>query len=230
MENVIDLTAADKPFTIETTAEIIAEPQTVEAEGAQISQISEARLSPQFSETHPRERSTADTRGAAKAVMIISAVCGAAAGVLLAVTGKADSEVVSMLSERISGSFIEIFLQRALSGGAILLLEFILGFFAFGDIVSWIFPVMAGMGGGFFIAALQKPVFLPSELAVLLAVIFAGASSALFSRKLLGLASGNRSYMRGMSAAEYSARFALMLLAVIAAAVYEGIAATTFGA
>lgn len=228
MENVIDLTAADKPFSIET-AQITAEQQTVEAEGTQISQISEPQSSPQISETQPRERSSADTRGAARAVMIISAVCGAAAGVLLAVTGKADSEVVSALSGRISGSFAEIFLQRALSGGAILLAEFVLGFFAFGDFASWVFPVLAGMGGGFFIAALQKPVFLPSEIAVLIAVIFAGANSAMFSQKLLGLASGKRSYMRGMSASEYAARFALMFLAVVAAAVYEGIAATTFG-
>lgn len=221
MENVIDLTSSDRPFSIETTAEMTAEPQTVETVGIQISE-------PQLSEPRARERSAEESRTSARAVMIISAVCGAAAGVVLALTGAADGEAVSALSERISGSFGEIFLRRAISGGAVLLLEFLLGFFAFGDYISWICPVVAGMGGGFFIAALWEPVFLPSEIVTLLVIIFAGANSAVFSRKLLGLASGRRSYLRGMSSAEYSVRFALMLSAMIAAAIYEGIIAAVF--
>lgn len=210
MENVIDLTAMDKPFD-EQTEEIISEPQDPEAAEP------------------PRERSEVETRGGMRILMTITAVCGAAAGALAAITGKADSRVIAALGERLSGSFGEIFLHRALSGGAILLAEFLLGFFAFGDFISWILPVFAGMGAGFFIAAAQKPVFLPSELAVLFAVIFAGASSAMFSKKLFGLSRGNRASLRGMTASEYSARFALTLLLIIAAAVYEGIAATTFG-
>ena len=70
-----------------------------------------------------------------------------------------------------------------------------------------------------------NPVFIPSEIALLLAVIFSGARSALFSRKLLGLASGDRAYMRGMTAREYAVKFALMLPIVVAAAVYEGVMA-----
>ena len=220
MENVIDLTAADKPFTVEPALPA-AEPQNV---GTAEERVIEAQLS----EPHTRERSTAENRASARAVMIISSVCGAAAGVILALTGAADKEALAALSERIYGSFGEIFLRRTISGGAVLLLEFLLGFFAFGDCISWVCPIAAGMGGGFFIAALKTPIFLPSELAVLITITLAGASSALFSQKLLGLASGNRAYLRGMSAAEYSVRFALMLSAIIASAIYEGIVAVNF--
>lgn len=228
MENVIDLTASDKPFGIETAQQPSTEPLIVEAEGTQVSQTPEQQTSPQLSETRYREQTVSESRAAAQAVMVISAICGAAAGVLLVLTGAMDKEAAAVLSERISLSFGEIFLHRALSGCAILLAEFLLGFFAFGDFFSWICPVFAGMGGGLFIAALKQPVFLPSELAVLLAVIFAGANSALFSRRLLSLASGTSPHLRGMSAAEYSARFALFLLTIVAAAAYEGIAAVNF--
>ena len=209
MENVIDLTGQDMPFS-EGTAEITVETEAHEAAEA------------------PRERSAEQTRGGIRILMSITAVCGAAAGALAALTGNADSRIIAALSERISGDFGGIFLNRALSGGAILLAEFLLGFFALGDFVSWIFPIFAGLGAGFFIAGLQNPVFLPSEAAALFAAVFAAADSALFSRKLFGLAAGNRAYFRGMSAKEYSARFALLFMVMIAAAAYEGIAAVNF--
>ncbi len=213
MENVIDITNADLPFLKET--------QTDDTAASDVKE--------QHTEEAPvRDRPKAPTRRKARTVMFITALCGTAAGVILALSGKADAEAVMGVSERISGNFGEIFLHRAISGGAILLLEFIFGFFAFGDYISWIFPMLGGMGAGFFSAALQKPIFLPSEIAVLLAVIFAAANSAVFSQKLLGLASGERSFMRGMSLSEYCARFAVALPIIIAAAIYEGIAATNF--
>lgn len=215
MENVIDMTNADLPFLKETQTDETA-----------ASDAKEQDLNTE--ETPARDRPKAPTRGKARTVMFITALCGTAAGVILALSGKADAQAVMGVSERITGTFGEIFLHRAISGGAVLLLEFIFGFFAFGDYISWIFPMLGGMGAGFFAAALQKPVFLPSEIAVLLVVIFAAANSAVFSQKLLGLASGERAYMRGMTLSEYCARFAVMLPIIIAAAIYEGIAATSF--
>lgn len=209
MENVIDLTERDMPFSEEIT-EIAAETEANEKTEA------------------PREHFSEQTRGGMRILLSIAALFGAAAGAIAAVTGNADSRAVIGLSARISGNFGEIFLHRALSGGAIVLIEFLLGFFAFGDFISWIFPIFAGLGAGFFIAGVQNPVFLPSEAAVLFAVIFAGADSAIFSRKLFGLASGNRAFFRGMSAKEYSARFAFLFLSIVAAALYEGIAAVNF--
>lgn len=221
MENVIDLTASDKLFLSEKAEENSEQtPQAAE----------QTETEPLISETEEttHERSSAPTRGSARTIMTVTAICGAAAGVILALNGKADASAVSAAAERISGDFIGIFLRRALSGAAILILEFLLGFFAFGDFISWIFPVLSGMGAGFFLGVVKNPVFLPSEITVLIAVILSGASSALFSRRLLGLAAGNRAFARGMSVSEYSARFALALLAVAAASVYEGIAALNF--
>lgn len=214
MENVIDLTNTDKPFLSEAagSSESVPSEQNVEQQSV------------------PRERHAEGSRASERIVMTITALCGAAAGVILALGGKADSGAVAALSEHISKGFGEIFFYRLISVAAVLFAEFLLGFFAFGDHISWLLPLFVGIGSGFYTAALQKPVFLPSEIAVLLVVIFAGARSALFSRKLLGLASGDRAYMRGMTAREYTAKFALMLPIIAAAAVYEGIAATTFGA
>lgn len=220
MENVI---LTDEPFVSENVN--TAEETALTGETVAINAENGAA---ETSDSVLRERSREQTRGGARVLMTIIALCGAAAGVIAALSGSHGAEITSALGERISGGFGEIFLRRALSGCAILLVEFLLGFFAFGDLLSWILPVFAGMGAGFFVAALQNPVFLPSEITVLATVIFAGADSALFSRKLFGLSTGNRAYLRGMSAADYSARFALMALAMVAAGIYEGIAAVNF--
>ncbi len=210
MENVIDLTNSDKPFLSETA---------VNSENAQ----SEQNVGQQIV---PRARET--SRASERIVMTITALCGAAAGVILVLGGTADGGAAAALSERLSGGFGEIFFGRLIVGAAVLFAEFLLGFFAFGDHVSWLLPLFMGIGSGVYSAV--EPVFIPSEIALLLAVVFSGARSALFSRKLLGLASGDRAYMRGMTAREYAVKFALTIPIIAAAALYEGIALTTFGA
>ncbi len=214
MENVIDLTNADKSFLSETAESSESVPSEQNAE--------------QNTESVPRERRAEGSRASERIVMTITALCGAAAGVILVLGGKADSGAAAALSEHLSKSFGEIFFGRLIIGAAVLFVEFLLGFFAFGDHISWLLPLFTGIGSGVY--SIANPVFIPSEIALLLAVIFSGARSALFSRKLLGLASGDRTYMRGMTAREYAIKFALTVPLIAAAAVYEGIAATTFGA
>ena len=209
MENVIDLTNADKPFIPETAGSSESEQNIAEQNVGQ--------------QSAPRERRAEGSRAPERIVMTITALCGAAAGVILVLGGKADDSAVAALQEHLSGGFGEIFFSRLIVGAAVLFAEFLLGFFAFGDHISWLLPLFVGIGSGLYSAA--NPVFIPSEIALLLAVIFSGARSALFSRKLLGLASGDRAYMRGMTAREYAVKFALMLPIVVAAAVYEGVMA-----
>ncbi len=208
MENVIDLTNSDKPFLSETAVNSESEQNETNAEQNARQSIPKVREASRASE---------------RIVMTITALCGAAAGVILVLGGKADGGAATALSEHLSGGFGEIFFGRLVVGAAVLFAEFLLGFFAFGDHFSWLLPLFMGIGAGVYSAA--EPVFIPSEIALLLAVIFSGARSALFSRKLLGLASGDRAFMRGMTAKEYAVKFALTVPIVLAAAVYEAVMA-----
>ena len=218
MENVIDLTNQDKLFLSENNEDNNEQTSENEQTETLISQTEE--------NTH--EHSAAPTKGSARAIMTVTAIFGAAAGVILALNGKADAAAVSAVMERITGDFLNIFVSRMIFGAIMLTAEFLLGFFAFGDFISWVVPVVSGMGAGFFLGVVKNPVFLPSEIVTLIAVILLGANSALFSRRLLGLAAGNRAFSRGMTVFEYLGRFFLALIAVTVAAVYEGIAVVNF--
>lgn len=218
MENVIDLTNQDKLFLSENN----------EDNNEQSGESDETETLISESEENTHERSVAPTKGSARAIMTVTAILGAAAGVILAFNGKADAAAVSAVMERISGDFLNIFVRRMIFGAIMVAAEFLLGFFAFGDFISWVVPVVSGMGAGFFLGVVKNPVFLPSEIVTLIAVIMFGANSALFSRRLLGLAAGNRAFSRGMTVFEYLGRFFIAVVAIAVAAVYEGIAVVNF--
>lgn len=218
MENVIDLTNQDKLFLSENNED------NIEQSGE--NEQTETLTSNAEENTH--ERSIAPTKGSARAIMTVTAILGISAGVILAFNGKADAEAVSAVMERTTGDFLNIFVSRLIFGAIMLTAEFLLGFFAFGDFISWTVPVVTGLGTGFFLGVLKNPVFLPSEIMTLIAVILFGANSALFSRRLLGLASGNRAFSRGMTVLEFMGKFLIALIAVAVAAVYEGIAVVNF--
>ncbi len=178
------------------------------------------------SQTARHVRAPAVRRKGNVLVLGFCAVCGLLAGTLsYYAAGCCDvSGTVLSVSD---GSFLELFLRRLIYGGVFLLSEYVLGYFAAGEWLVWVVPLLCGMGTGLsFACARGGPelfMLLPSAGAVTAICVFGADSSGELSALLLRLAGGNGGsvIMTGSAAKEHTFKFLGYLGWLIAAALYE---------
>lgn len=178
---------------------------------------------PEYSNTYKHVRSPEIRRSEQVILMSAAAVCGAVGGVLLALSGKAaDPEVLQKLADNTLSGFGSIFLQRVMLGALFLGIEYLLGFFAFGDLLVWTAPLVYSLGTAFRITALKSWILLPSAIVGTVAVVLGAALSSGFSYALMRLSSGGTVYLESSPKQKLAVSFLGCLAAVIAAAIYEG--------
>lgn len=161
-------------------------------------------------------RTPAVHRNAARIVMSLCALCGAAAGALLHFVRGAETAPAGT-------AFGEVFAARLLTGAAFLSGEYILGFFAIGDILVWILPLWYSMGVGLRAASSGSLKLLPCAIIALTAAAFGAAASADFSRTLMRLSDGGTVYLESSPRRSYALRFLGYFITMTAAALLEGL-------
>lgn len=167
----------------------------------------------------PRDhvRSPELRRNGTKLTMTAAALIGAAAGARLLFGEFAPGTLVN----GISGTFGEIFLRQTLHSALFLAAEFILGFFAFGDLAVWVVPFLYGAGTALRAASSLK--LLPGAFVCLIGVILGAAYSADMSGLLLKLTRGGTVYMDTRPRLSYALGFAGCLAAAALGAMITGI-------
>ncbi len=163
---------------------------------------------------YPRAR-----RSSALIVMGLSALCGAVGGFV--VSRSADLSVE--LAQSLVKPFGAIFLERTLLGAAFLAAEFVLGFFALGDVLVWSVPLIAGLGLSLRVSATEKWALLPSSILLLFITAFGAAVSAGFSETLMQLARGGTVHLGNSPRKLFTLNFLGYLAVAVACALYEGI-------
>jgi hypothetical protein len=156
--------------------------------------------------------------------MGLAAVCGVICG---AVSLFSDSGAYELAG--FGDSFLALFGFRAVYGGAFLLAEYLLGFFAFGEWLVWLAPLLCGMGSGAALAAQAVSgttygalLLVPLAVSTAAAVFGANASGEL-SALLLRLAFGDSKsvIMTSSAAKSHTLKFLSYFAAVCAAALFE---------
>ena len=171
----------------------------------------------------PREhvRSPELRRNGTKLTMAASAVIGAAAGARLLFGEAASETLVNSISQMFTGTFGEIFLRQTLLGALFLAAEFVLGFFALGDLAVWAAPFLYGAGAVLRLAA-GSPKLLPGAIICLIGVVMGAAYSADMSGLLLKLTRGGTVYMDTHPQRSYAIGFFGCLAAVILGSILTG--------
>ena len=146
-------------------------------------------------------------RNGTKLMMSVAALVGAAAGARL-LFGEWESVALTL-----GETFGEVFLRQTLLGALFLAAEFILGFFAFGDLAVWAAPLLCGAGVTLRIAS--SPKLIPSALFCLVGVVIGAAYSADMSALLLKLTRGGTVYLDTSPRRSYVLGFAGCLAAVM---------------
>lgn len=177
---------------------------------------------PEYPQEYRHVRSPELRRSEQVILMTAAAVCGAVGGVILALSDKPDPEVLQKLTDASLGGFGSIFLQRTMIGALFLAVEYLLGYFALGDLLVWAAPLVYALGTAFRITALQGWILLPSAIVGAAAVIFGAALSSGFSRSLMRLSSGGTVYLESSPKQKLTISFLGCFAAVLAAAIYEG--------
>lgn len=176
-----------------------------------------------YDEEAPRThvRSPELRRNGTKLLMTVSAAIGAAAGARL-LFGEAASETLSAsVSDMLTGTFADVFLRQTFLGALFLAAEFVLGFFAFGDLAVWAAPFLYGAGTVLRIAA-GSPKLIPGALIGLVGVVLGAAFSADMSATLLRLTRGGTVYLDAHPRRSYATAFAGCLAAVVLGAILIG--------
>lgn len=178
-------------------------------------EIPEVSDKPAYSHVRIPEIKLAKTR----IIMAISAICGIIAGALGVFFGRADNSIPITDCK----DFADVFIQRGISGITILLLEFGAGYFAFGDWLVWLVPLLVGMGNGAGIALAGDPSILPEVAGMVVAAVFGAAASSDFSVNLRKLTKGGVVFQDSNPSTAYALKFAGYLAIALAAALYEAI-------
>ncbi len=158
-------------------------------------------------------------RSSALIVMALSALCGVIGGIVISRTADLSAELAQSLVK----PFGAIFLERTLLGAAFLAVEFVLGFFALGDLLVWSVPLIAGLGLSLRVAATEKWVLLPSSILLLFITAFGAAVSAGFSETLMQISRGGTVHLGDSPRKLFTLSFLGYLAVVVACALYEGI-------
>lgn len=174
----------------------------------------------------PREhvRSPELRRHGTKLLMTAAAAVGAAAGARLIFGEEAPEALMNSVSQTLTGTFGEIFLRQTLLGVMFLAVEFVLGFFAIGDLAVWAAPFLCGAGTVLRLSA-GSPKLLPGAVICLGGVIMGAAYSADMSGLLLKLTKGGTVYMDAHPRRSYAVGFIGCLAAVVSGSILTGILA-----
>lgn len=185
-----------------------------------------AVLSVETDADKPREHVRAPElrRHGSKLLMTAAAAVGAAAGVRL-IFGEETEALMNSISQTLAGSFGAVFLRQAFLGVIFLGVEFVLGFFAFGDLIVWGAPFLCAAGTVLRLAA-SSPKLLPGAIVCLGGVVFGAAYSADMSELLLRLTRGGTVYMEARPRRSYAMGFLGCLAAIVLGAILVAILAT----
>lgn len=215
MENIIDapLGAGALPQKREEREEREEPPALNEPENPQSGEISYPTESTDKPRVHVRSPEL--RRNSTRLTMAAAAVIGAGAGVrLILADGAANA---ADLAQTLSGSFGEVFLRQTVLSAMFLLAEFILGFFAAGDLIVWTAPFFFASGAVLRLSA-GSPKLIPGLLICLAAVTFGAAISADMSGMLWRLTKGGTIYLDDRPRRAYAISFLGCLAASAAGA------------
>lgn len=174
----------------------------------------------------PREHIRAPElhRHGTKLLMALTAAAGAAAGARLAFwdgSGLSES-AMSGISQMLAGTFGAVFLRQTLLGAAFLAVEFVLGFFALGDLLVWSVPFLCAMGGVLQIAS-GSPLVIVSAIIRIVAVAAGAVYSADMSGLLMRLSRGGTVHMGTRPRRTYALGFLGCFAAAVLSAILAGI-------
>lgn len=193
-------------------------PRTTEADESELIHTAETGASRELivdpDEDRPRSHVRAPElrRNVTKLAMTAAAVIGAAAGARL-LFGETE-QLMDSVSTTFVGTFGKVFLRQLLNGAAFLAAEFILGFFAFGDLAVWFAPFLYSAGTVLRVAAGPTVKLLPGGLFCLTGIVIGAAYSADMSGLLLKLTRGGTVYMDTRPQRSYALGFLACLAAV----------------
>lgn len=178
----------------------------------------------------PRAVRTSRRRSGIPPLYTLAAAIGIAAGIFAVSSLPADADLSGNILCR-SGGFLEILLSKLAWGGAFLLAEYLCGYFALGNLIVWLAPLLCGLGTGAALGAafLQNGMdalwLVPGCAVCAAVVVFAARTSADMSAQLLRLISTNKNSIVSTSpaAGEYTLRF-LVCLAILSACSIAGAA------
>lgn len=202
---------------IENAVDIVEER---EAEIEIIERHSPIAIAPAADKPNTHVRAPELRRNAAKAVMAIAALIGAAAGLRLSL-GEANAATRQIIAEASAGpfgTFGAVFLRQLATGALFLAAELLLGFFAFGDFLVWSAPFLYTAGAAARLAA-TSPKQIPGTLIAIAAVTLGAAFSSELSSLLLRLTSGGTVHTGESPRREIAIKFAGCLAALILAAI-----------
>ncbi len=219
MENVIDFTSGNIPEKNTDKSEKVEITEII-VDGEVVDTVPESSEEPK---EYTHVRSPELKKRAEKIFMTAVSLLGTAAAALAAVTGVFGEKPAAALYEKYSAGFGGVFSGELLINCGCLAAEFILGFFAFGDLLVWLVPLFLGLGTGLTFVSFWQPSLLPSAAAVLLCGSFGAAFSSEFSVMLRDFSGGRSVRTEDFPAAAYSARFIVLLVGMLLSAAYEGI-------
>lgn len=159
-------------------------------------------------------------RNAAKLVMAIAALVGAAAGLRLSL-GESAAATRQIIAEASAGTFGAVFLKQIAAGAVFLAAELLLGFFAFGDFLVWSAPFLYTAGAAARLAA-TSPKQIAGTLIAITAITLGAAFSAEMSGLLFRLTSGGTVHTGDSPRRAIAIKFAACLAAVILGAILNG--------
>lgn len=161
-------------------------------------------------------------------LMGLASVCGAVCGGVMIFGGADFSALSGALTFGDGSSFLSFFLCRFIYGGAFLLAEYILGYFALGEWLVWAVPLCCGMGTALTLASGAQGasgwLLLPSAAITAVLAAFGANTSGDMSALLLRIASGKReSFVMSESAVrEYTLHFLGYLIILALAGLIDG--------
>ena len=161
--------------------------------------------------------------------MLAAAALGIVLGAaVIALPQRADLSAIAAL--KTDGSFLELMLLRIVQTGAILTLEYAVGYFALGSWLVWAAPLISGLGAGLSAAYMCSSgslhlflLLIPSVLGSAALCSFGANASSELSELLLRLVSGNKNsiVMTGSSSRAYTLRFGAYLAILLVLSIYE---------
>lgn len=170
-------------------------------------------------------RRTSDLR---PLICAAAAVAGVAAGIITALCFPAEgADILSGVAGGTQGGFAAVLFRRMGQAGLFLLSEYLLGYFAAGNAVVWLIPLVYGLGAGLgaagTISAGGSPWVIAPELVYTVLSVVGAITSGELSKLLLRLISGDSCSVvaRGRASRGYNLQFALYLLIMLAIAIAE---------
>lgn len=147
-------------------------------------------------------------------IMTSVAICGAITGAIAAY-----GQGYTITSDQ---PFLWLFARRLAVGGIFLIAEYLMGYFALGEWVVWLAPLLCGMNAGATLVCAGLPM-LPSLAGTMVLTVLAANRSGELSSLLLRLVKGdNCVIMAGSAASGYTVSFAAYSAVLIALSLVEG--------